>query len=201
MIREEIISHLRSSKSANGFIQDFFSCIEFDELDQMAESKFTKWLAGCIESIFYSPNKNCLILRGEQGIGKSELLRYLCPRRTWLGEFYSLQQAQKMSHEYFIVYVGEELNQYSKVKQMRSMCMNQEFFVLDEYTEQPKAEKRLASYCATVQEWNHPVAKTDFIVHIKSIDFKKLNSIDRNLLWSELFHKYKPAKNEYLRTA
>lgn len=196
MIREEIISHIDSCKVARGAVQDFLSCIEFSNEDHMAEAKFRRWLDCCIDSLFYSPNKNCLVLTGSQDTGKAELLRYLCPKRSWYGEFYSMKQAQDMSHEYFIVCVGNELERYSKVKQMRSMCMNQEFIVIDEFTDKPKAEKRLASYCATVDEWPHPLAKSDFIVEIKSINFSRLNSIHRDLLWSELLHLNKTVKNE-----
>lgn len=196
MLREDIIMHLRSVNTLSNYdvIQDFFGAIEFNDEAVYEQTKILKWMEGCIRSLFYSPNKYCLILVGEQGIGKSEFLRYLSARKNWYGEFASLSQAQNLSRDFFILCVGNELEKYSKVKQMRSLCMNQEFVILNEFTNEPVAEKRLASYCASMQEWNHPEAKTDLIIKIKSIDFKKLNAIDRNLLWATLFKMFKPAK-------
>jgi hypothetical protein len=194
MIRDNIISHLESVRSESGTLQQFFNCIEFEDDAVLHTSKMTTWFKGCIESLYYVPNRNCLILTGTQGIGKSELLRYLSPKRNWFGEFSSLTQAQQMSKDFFIVCVDGELEKYSKVKQMRSLCMSQEFVVLNEYTNYPMAEKRLASYCATLQEWTHPTAKSDFIIPIRSIDFGRMNKIDRNKMWSELHQSYKITK-------
>lgn len=196
MIRDNIISHLESTKVKTGTVKRFLDCIEFDGEKMQEESKFLLWFKGCVESLYYIPNKNCLILTGPQGVGKSELLRYISPKRNWFAEFSSLTQAQQMSKDFFIVCVDEELEKYSKVKQMRSLCMSQEFTVLNEYTNYPMAEKRLASYCATLQEWTHPRAKTDLIVCIKSIDFTAINKIDRNEMWAELHQSYKINRNE-----
>lgn len=199
MIRENIISHLENINIRNSkldTVQQFFNCIEFTD-DRIKEtSKILTWFKGCISSLYYILNKNCLILTGEQGIGKSELLRYLSPKRHWFAEFSSLSLAQQMSRDFFIVCVDGELEKYSKVKQMRSLCMSQEFIILNEYTNYPMAEKRLASYCATLQDWTHPVAKSDLIVNIKSIDFKAINSIDKNQMWAELHQSFKISKHE-----
>lgn len=191
MLRQDIIERLSSFQpsESQSQLELLYSCFAFKNDPVYERIKIQTWLQGCIESLYYRPNKYCLILVGSQGIGKTEFFRYISPNKNWALNTWELSKAQDSCHEFFFVCLDESLSYYSKVKQMRSLCQNQEYVIFD--GDFPVSEKRIASYCGTTNEWSHPDCKWDLVVEIEKIDFQKFNSIDKNLLWSELFYKFK----------
>lgn len=193
MLRQDIISQFNEGYTGALYspYEDMLGCFTFKGDPAYEVIKLNTWFQGCIESLFYKPNKYCLILKGEQGIGKTKFFKDISPKQNWIGFMTNMNGIQVLSRSFFMLCLDEELEYYSKVKQMRSLCQSQEFVLLDDLANHPATDKRLASYCATVKEWNHPVAKSDLVIDIESINFQLLAAIDKDLLWSELFHKYK----------
>jgi len=49
----------------------------------------------------------------------------------------------------------------------------------------------LASYCCATNKWSFPQRKNFIIVPVKKINFELFNSINKELLWIEIFNKFK----------
>lgn len=190
MSLREDIKHDLGLVYTGGELERLYSCFTFKNDPAYERIKLQTWFQGCIESLFYRPNKYCLVLSGKQGIGKTEFFRRISPNKNWLTQSSNIRDMEKLCMDFLFVMVDEELYSYSKVKQMRTLCQSQNFVIYDG-DEFPECDKRLASYCGTVNEWPHPSCKWDLVIEIESIDWQMFNSIDKNLLWSELFHKFK----------
>lgn len=190
-LREEIISKLNYSAFSVGQIDIFHDSIKTDAI---GHANIDMWLKGCIESLFYRPNKYCLVFCGSEHqyyyiqliegiISESGFLTCLGTNSTSDCELYSRQ--------IFCINFSD-LEYYSKVKQISSLC-EQDGFICTSGTidDWPKTDKRLASYCGVVSKWSHPQRKNMLVVNIESIDFGKLQEVNKHLLWIELFYKYK----------
>lgn len=138
------------------------------------------WFKGVIHSLFYKPNKLGLVLLSDQYIGKTEFFRRLLPDRSWYGE--------RDLDIYNQLIVNLDFN---IVKKDLDYVEMDNFTVVNPYTPDAYADKRLASYCCATNHWNYPSRKSWVILKLDSIDHELYNSIDKLQLWIEIFNKFK----------
>lgn len=203
-IRQQIIDKFSEFSIPEGrletSIDKLHSCLMFSDETEI-ESNLVKldfWLRGCIESLFYRPNKNTLVLIGEQGIGKSQFLRRLTEpsvaREPYTkGSGYSLynegSNPGKQIHIDFIY--NYDIDTTSEFNRMCKLAQSDNFTVRFPYSMQITTDKRLVSICSTANVWNFPQRKSVFVLKLKEIKWDVYNSIDKSKLWKELFCKYK----------
>lgn len=190
-IREQIIKELDKpftfdeSKESSPY-NKLKQCIEIDmekflkmEYIVQLEDRIDGWFKGVINSLCYRPNKLCLVFESEKPCGKQYFFNNLFPNKDWF------------SHEF-----QPNNYLYSKLVIETSFIKNsltlpdQEGWTVTQ-GEYP-CDKRLASYCSTTWHWGFPKRKNFIIVPVKKINYELFNSIPKDLLWIEIFNKFKP---------
>lgn len=187
-IRQQIIEKLDKPVNLDSMLfndlQDTL-IIDYDK-NQFSEVQdgLRLFFKGCIESLFYRPNKTVLVLVGPQAIGKTVWINRLFP------DILDFKMYQK-------IYSGDKYNSpllfVEFTKKNLSISMKDDFDVIDgkNFDELPSADKRLASYVSTSNHWVYPQRKDFSVIYLKSIDWDLYNSIDKTELWIELFNTYK----------
>ena len=144
------------------------------------EDRIDDWFKGVINSLYYRPNKLVLVLEGEQGIGKTFFFRNL----LWTNSFFS--DIYEKTDVFEMLICDMEFTKYRL-----DIPSVEDFTIRHPYTERPVADKRLCSYCSTTNKWSFPQRKNFIIVPVKKINFELFNSINKELLWIEIFNKFK----------
>lgn len=155
------------------------------------------WFKGVIHSLYYRPNKYVLVLEGEQGIGKSEFFR----RLFWnhYVETSDTKILQHLIYDNLVIQFDEGMEKkHLNLPMEDNYIINQvanPFLSTNGDLLNPECvvcDKRLASYCCTTNKWQFPQRKNYIILHLESINQELYNSIDKELLWIEIFNKFKP---------
>lgn len=192
-IRQQIIEKLDKPVNLDSMLfndlQDTL-IIDYDK-NQFSEVQdgLRLFFKGCIESLFYRPNKTVLVLVGPQAIGKTVWINRLFP------DILDFKMYQK-------IYSGDKYNSpllfVEFTKKNLSISMKDDFVInqLEGPFEPPtirtaECDKRLASYVSTSNHWVYPQRKDFSVIYLKSIDWDLYNSIDKTELWIELFNTYK----------
>jgi len=184
-IREQIIKQF-DKEYVEGYYSQLKQCIELDwekfpiRSDSVElENRIDNWFKGIINSLYYRPNKLVLVFKGEHGIGKKRFFNGLLPV-PHICQYYEKANV----YLYYNLLFRIEFT-----KRILNIPNEENFTVsLGEYP----CDKRLASYCSTTHKWNFPQRKNFIIVPVKNINFELFNSIDKELLWIEIFNKFKP---------
>lgn len=196
-IRQQIIEQL--DKPAPGF--EYFLGNRYQQLkeclilkpgtDQTNGAIVDEWFKGVIESLYYRPNKNVLVLEGEQGIGKSWFFSNLMPKRVpYTNNFWYVDAGSITFEKYLYSTLITDL----EFEKLTLWLPTEENFITYHMfdMDKPVADKRLASYCSTTNKWVYPPRKNFIVLHLESINQELFNSIDKELLWIEIFNKFKP---------
>lgn len=208
MKREEIIKYLDfnnvpihkrikyldvgDNKELYPFYEQLKSCIKIkfhfesgdgtvgcDEVDTGIDD----WFRGVIQSLYYRPNHHALILCGQARIGKTEFFRRLVPQKEW----YCESVRPEFMFNKLICNLDEGFLKYQL-----SIVEKDDFEVRYPYTEQITCDKRLMSYCCATNFHRHPRRNNFIVLNVESINWEMYNSIDKHLLWIEIFNKFKP---------
>lgn len=197
MKREEIIKYLNKTPTADDFYYDQLKdCIKmkwrydtFDgvlsckDIDEHSNCRIDEWFSGIIKSLYYKPNHTVLVLLSEKPVGKTEFFRRLLPQKDWYCEGNDKTQI----FEKLICNFDEGFD-----KNKLDYAEKDDFQVRYPYTEQMTCDKRLYSYCSATNYWHHPPRKNFIVLPVVEIDWELFNSIDKHLLWIEIFNKFKP---------
>lgn len=194
-IREQIIKQL--DKPAPGFeylpgnrYEQLKSCLILKPgTEETGGAIVDDWFKGVIESLYYRPNKFVLVLEGE-GVKNScftVLVRGVFPPGINImgGDLpvdaipYQMYDTLIISTEFTKNMLWLPTEDNFKVERPRG--------VLVDY-----CDKRLASYCTTTDKWVYPQRKNYIVLHLESINQELFNSIPKDLLWIEIFNKFKP---------
>lgn len=152
------------------------------------EDAIDNWFKCVIHSLYYRPNHYCLVLVGNQNMGKTQFFRRLFPDQHVNGEFYTEFYPEGL-YSNLVIGFDEGME-----KKHLNLPMEDNFIITHEETEYvyARCDKRLASYCCTTNVWRHPQRKNYIVLHLESINQELYNSIDKELLWIEIFNKFKP---------
>ena len=167
----------------------FKSCFMFKKNEDIETSLFQLefWMHGVIDSLKYNVNHKMLILVGQQGIGKSWLLRHLLPDE--LEEYFYEPKNPYTSGLYQNLITNDEI--LDNYKQIASNVNSDNFKVFNERTENIWCDKRMTSFCGSVNKWTAPQRKEFLVLELKDIKWDVFNSCDMLKVWRELYNKYK----------
>lgn len=197
MNREEIIEYLDKpdliSYNATGQFELYsklkYGCIKVsdskletlgDIIDYM--DRVDEWFKGVIHSLYYRPNHTVLVLAGEN---QGDFFRDLFPQKEM---FIDCHANYMVRDEFMYDYLCLELEFF---KNTLNIPMEDNFIVRQNDITFAYADKRLASYCSTCEKWPYPKRKDYIVLNVVDIDWDTFNSIDKHLLWIEIFNKFK----------
>jgi hypothetical protein len=195
-MRKEIIGLLDRPKTHEGYLyEELKDCIQvrfhyetrihhltLREVDEFSDSGIDHWFMGCIQSLFYRPNKYALVLKSEHQFGMDILFARLLPNNEWYAE----SEYDRYNEHLYSKFI---LN-HAFSKQSQDIIERDNFIVVDS----AYAEKRLCSYCSTVKAWNYPNRKHVIVLEVLKIDWERFEAINKLDLWVELFNRFKIAR-------
>jgi hypothetical protein len=196
-----------SHSKPKGVIKDFFGCIDSDT--GVREGEFfpdytyyfcSRWLVGLVASMHGKHSPLMLVFSGAQGNGKTEFFRQILP--TELLPYFAESKMDNGKDDDIlmckkILIFDDEMSGKSKKeeKRMKELLSKAVITVREPYGRFSLDMKRIAVFCGTTNDQdilNDPTGNRRIIpVHIISIDFDKINKIDRVSLIMEAYWMYK----------
>lgn len=200
MIRQKLIDSMQGER--NGLYEELksrfickFSCegrlhnLSCEEIDQFSDCGIDHWFKGCIDSLYYKPNKFLLVLNGVKG----NPLRHLHSSIVY-GE---QSVFTPLLYEKFIYLFDEYECNVPGIKSINNL-IEDDFFKIDnresrfsDGTPHVLVDKRLSSFVVTTNSWTYPQRKKIIVLDIESINIDKYNEINNKLLWIDIFNKFK----------
>lgn len=183
MKRNEIIATLYRKPSTLDEYEKLKLCFELED-GAPSINDIDKWFAGVIAGLYYRPNKTVLVLVNEYHLEMREFFRDL---------FYCEDCACWPDIDIYEDFIYNHLfcDLYFTSKYL-NIPMKENFKIIDCEFGMVEAEKRLASYCSTIDEWRFPQRNNYVVLPVKNIDWVSFRSIDKLQLWIEIFNKFKP---------
>lgn len=160
-----------------------------------------RWLVGIVASV-YDDNYNPLmiVLVGSKNTGKTEFFRRLLPERLKKyfaqSKFNAGKDSEALMCEMLLI-LNDELDGMNKndAKTFRNFISQNFYTYRPPYGKQNMAFRRLASVCGTSNEpdiINDPENNRRIVpIEINGIDYKKYNSVDKDMLFSEIYSLYR----------
>lgn len=198
-----------------GNIQKLLDCIEDDvyyegqHVYDYKEIYVKKWLISIVASIYGTYSLMILVLTGKQMIEKTNFFRSLlpCELRQYYGE--SKLDAGKddeilMTQK--LIICDDEFGGKSKqeAKKLKDLSSKQYFSIRRPYARIPEDIRRIAVLCGTSNDddiINDPTGNRRILpLKVKSIDKEKLEQIDKDELFIELYHTWKEMGNDWMLT-
>ena len=181
MIREDIKSIFGIKAPETELYQTLLNCINLKDSkldDHKDDVDF--WFQGVIHSLWYKPNKTVLVLNGEN---LNTFFKHLFPRERAQGWKFIGEDLTKLYDSLLINYEFDKMSLNLPMCDHFRIC---EGGALGVYT-----DKRLASFCSTTNLWVYPQRKHYVVLNVESIDWNTYNDINKELLWAELYNRYK----------
>jgi predicted P-loop ATPase len=190
-----------------GIIKAYFKCIETDTgtkenefFPDYTEYFGKRWLVGIIASIHGQHSPLMLVLSGKQGTGKTEFFRQLLPAE--LRQYFAESKMDNEKDDSILMckkllIMDDEWSGKSKKeeKRMKELLSKQTVTVREPYGRFSMDLQRLAVFCGTTNDQNilnDPTGNRRIIpIDVLSIDFDRINRIDRTELFMEAYHLYK----------
>jgi hypothetical protein len=184
-MRKDIIYFLDRKSTTDTLYDELKCCLILDETSPQNIDSVDPWFKGVIQSLFYNPNENILVLFGDQAIGKTEFFRRLLPKPDW----FSHSREPYGRHPNIYKHLLVDMTDYdtSLVKDIAS----NDGFVINSNTKE--TNKRLASVCYTSNSIGSGFLnrRRSICLFLKNIDKIRFNSIDKTKLWIEIFNRFK----------
>jgi predicted P-loop ATPase/ribosomal protein L25 (general stress protein Ctc) len=162
------------------------------------------WLVTVVQSVFSRPIPQMLVLTGKQRTGKTTFFRNLLPPA--LNNFYAESTLERGKDDEMLMcqkivicndeYKGGTVKEVAKMKDLLS---KQHFTLRAPYGRTNKDYRRVATLCGTSNEttliYDHTGNRRIFPVElIAPIDWEVYNSVDKELLWREIYNLWKTEK-------
>jgi predicted P-loop ATPase len=181
-IRQTIIQQFNHTQTTDGLYEDLKSCLITQ--DEETFDKLDFWFEGIVSSLFYEPNKFCLVLVGEQGMGKTEFFRRLLPFK----ELYTDNRMAYSDVPDIYNYLIADMTGFER-SVVKRVISNEGYIIHKNLGE---TDKRLVSVCYTT---NHLTLDMNgrrrlLVLNLKDIDKHKFNRIDKHKLWIEIYNKF-----------
>jgi hypothetical protein len=180
-------------------ITELIESITFKHND-ISKALCLTWLVSTLETLFNRPLPYMMVFTGKQNSGKTEFFRRLLPDdlKHWLAES-TLDQGKDseklMCEHWFILndeYKGSTLKDVAKLKDL----LSKNYFTLrPPYGKSNMQFRRIATLCGTSNEnsliYDHTGNRRIFPLEVISIDFARMNNINRVKLWGQIYHAWK----------
>lgn len=187
------------NRNGEGFIDEFLDCIEVPD-KEYRDLFMRKWLLSIVASAHGTYSLMIMVLTGDQRVGKTKFFRSLLPDD--LMAYYGESQLDEkkdseilMTQKLLIVddeFSGKSKRDYKKLKDLSS---KQFFNIRRPYGKFSEDMKRYAVLAGNSNEdeiINDPTGNRRIIpMDVKNIDHDRLEEIDRDDLWGELYREWK----------
>ena len=182
----------------SGVIDSLVSCVRTNT--PHAGNWIRKWLIGIHAAIDGHPVRSMLVFTGPQYNGKTEFFRRLLPNE--LKSYYAESKLDRGKDDELLmcqklIVMDDEMGGKSKQdeKRLKELTSKETFSLRAPYRKDNMDYKRLAVLCGTsnpTEVITDPTGNTRILpVKVESIDFDKINKIDRTELFMEAYHAYK----------
>lgn len=197
MERKQIIKLLNKNYPLFRNYDNLKSCLILNPDEKSSnEDKIDIWFEGIIKSLRYKVNHTILALVGDI-TGKTKFLRKLFPEiKDQPNAFY----ADTFTKEDLKAYMYTKLVINNEFTHKTLDIANNDNFNVLPFTPGKLirfgdavevTDKRLASYCTTSSVWPYPQRKNVIVLHLLDINWGLYDSIDKLLLWIEIYNKFK----------
>ena len=178
----------------------FLACLSLGDDDNAGRAFVRRWLIGSVAKVMEQAQNFMLVLDGSQGIGKSYLVRWLCPlpRLFIEGAVHPDDKdsyVRLMSHWIWEVGELEGTTRRSDRAALKDFITRREITVRVAYGRNDITAPAVASLIGTINEdgagfLNDPTGTRRFaVVKVNHIDFA-YSQIDRDQLWAQVFTLY-----------
>lgn len=185
------------SVKGEGTIERLVSCVRTNT--PHASTWIRKWLIGIHAAIDGHPVRSMLVFTGPQYNGKTEFFRRLLP--TELRGYYAESKLDRGKDDELLmcqklIVMDDEMGGKSKQdeKRLKELTSKETFSLRAPYRKDNMDYKRLAILCGTsnpTEIITDPTGNTRILpVKVDSIDFERINQIDRTELFMEAYHAY-----------
>lgn len=194
-IKTFINQHL--SVRPTGVIDALISCIHTET--PHAANWIRKWIIGIHAAVDGHPVRSMLVFTGPQYNGKTEFFRRLLPNS--LRSYYAESKLDRGKDDELLmcqklIVMDDEMGGKSKQdeKRLKELTSKDTFSLRAPYRRDNMDYKRLAVLCGTsnpTEIISDPTGNTRILpVKVESIDFQRINAIDRTELFMEAYHAY-----------
>ena len=204
-IKEFIAKH--QSIQPLGVIDALISCVRTNT--PHAANWIRKWLIGIHAAVDGYPVRSMLVFTGPQYNGKTEFFRRLLP--SGLRGYYAESKLDRGKDDELLmcqklIVMDDEMGGKSKQdeKRLKELTSKDTFSLRAPYRRDNMDYKRLAVLCGTSnpnEVISDPTGNTRILpIKVESIDFAKINGIDRVELFMEAYHAYANGETWLLST-
>jgi hypothetical protein len=190
-----------------GVIDELISCVRTNT--PHAANWIRKWLIGIHAAIDGHPVRSMLVFTGPQYNGKTEFFRRLLPNS--LRSYYAESKLDRGKDDELLmcqklIVMDDEMGGKSKQdeKRLKELTSKDTFSLRAPYRRDNMDYKRLAILCGTsnpTEIISDPTGNTRILpVKVESIDFERINSVDRTELFMEAYHAYTAGETWLLNT-
>jgi predicted P-loop ATPase len=198
----EYLQECRDIKTS-GHITRLCEAIQYKESKYMSQATLEhyvkKWLLGIIASMHGTHSVTILVLCGGQGIGKTNFFRKLLPEK--LRSYYAESKLDLGKDDLILmcnklIICDDEFGGKSKKEEklLKELSSKQIFSVRPPYQKRNIDMQRYAVLCGTSNDsqlLNDLTGNRRIIpIDITGIDWDLYNSIDKDLLFAELYHEF-----------
>lgn len=198
---QDFIDQHRSVKP-NGSISALIDCVRTST--PHAAIWIRKWLIGIHAAIDGHPVRSMLVFTGPQYNGKTEFFRRLLPNA--LRSYYAESKLDRGKDDELLmcqklIVMDDEMGGKSKQdeKRLKELTSKETFSLRAPYRKDNMDYKRLAILCGTsnpTEIINDPTGNTRILpVKVDSIDFDRINAVDRTEVFMEAYHAYKAGES------
>jgi len=171
------------------YIQEYLDCFE-TEIPEQFTNLFKKWIVGVVaNALEKDSNQHCLTLVGPQGIGKTSMLRLLCPPS--LSKYYAETSIPSTADKDSLLLVAEnilinldemETSTNEEIGFLKSLITRKDIKIRRPYARYAEVLPRHASFMGSLNRnlfLNDPTgSRRFFVIPIKSISFPSNFSAD-----------------------
>lgn len=183
-LRKEIAFRLNKPRETSSMYETLKQCLVLDETRKNDIDGIDRFFEGMIKSLFYRANGTGLVLVGRQGIGKSEFFCRLLPQKEWFS--YS---AYDIYNSWMVDYSDCETSMVNKILSSDGFILTKIRKPYIENNYSLDVNKRLCNLVYTCNELPKGLQnrKSLVILNLKHIDHHTFNSLDKDLLWREIW--------------
>lgn len=185
------------------------------EHDTLSQALVWKWLLQSVALLFNDEEDpfgadGCLVLNGEQGLGKTSFFRHLALRSEWFGEGQRIDDRDKDTGRraitVWICELGEvESTMKSDIPALRAFVTSSEDHYRLPYGRNDIVAPRRTSLCATANDDRYLVDPTGnrrwwSVPFRRAVSHEELKALDAQQLWAQIYAQVAPLSYEDKKT-